>query len=396
MRIGIFTDTYFPQINGVTYTINLWKRKLEEAGHEVILFYPSGEYVPQKNEFPLRSVGFRYYEGYKIAIPSWVLRNARGLDVVHIHGLFSQAIMGAYVSKLLGVPKLHTFHTPGDEYVGYLTKRKPLKKGLTKLYNLWERKLLNSFDIVTCPSKVIKKRLIQKGIKNPVVLSNGVDLDFFRPVDRDLFREKYCIGDEKLIGYCGRLCHEKRLEDLINVSGKFEGKIVIIGNGPAEAHYRRLAKRKKNISFFGFLSKEDQRAFYSALDVFVFPSIAETQGLVALEAMACGTPVVGASEMALEETIKNARTGYLYESGNIDDLSRKIDLAYANRKKLSKLCLKEVSKHSADKTIEKVLLMYESQIQKSAEMKNKGSKLSIAKSKVNNILRRRKQKEIDA
>jgi glycosyltransferase involved in cell wall biosynthesis len=112
--------------------------------------------------------------------------------------------------------------------------------------------------------------------------------------------------------------------------------------------------------------------------------------------MACGTPVVGASEMALEETIKNARTGYLYESGNIDDLSRKIDLAYANRKKLSKLCLKEVSKHSADKTIEKVLLMYESQIQKSAEMKNKGSKLSIAKSKVNNILRRRKQKEIDA
>ncbi|MGC9310155.1 MAG: glycosyltransferase [Candidatus Aenigmatarchaeota archaeon] len=390
MRIGIFTDTYFPQINGVTYTIDLWKKKLEERGHEVLLFYPSSDYIPKKNEFPMRSFNFRFYEGYRVALPSWVIRNAKDLDMVHIHGMFSPAVAGVYVARRLKIPRMQTFHTPGDEYVGYVTKRRMIKKSLTKIYNFWEKKLLNSFEIVTCPSDVIKKRLTEKGIKNITVLANGIDTDFFSPVDREEFRKKYCVESEKLIGFCGRICYEKRLEDLIGIADRFDGQIIIIGNGPAEKHYRRLARRKKNVQFLGFLSKSDQRAFYSALDIFVFPSVAETQGLVALEAMACGTPVVGANEMALKETIKDGNTGYLYDSANLDDLERKIFLAYKNRKRLSKKCISYARSHSVDRTVDKLLSLYSRQISEFNKKEKKKSSLLLAGQKLQHLFRERK------
>jgi len=190
MKIGLFTDTYFPQVNGVTFTVNLWKQKLEERGHNVSIYYPAGRYKPKDNEYPFRSFEFRFYKEMRIAAPVNIVRKARDLDIVHIHGLFSMAIAGMYVSQKYSLPRILTYHTPADEYIDYITRNETMKKTFLKVYNYWEKKLLNSCDIITCPSNEIKKRLVAKGIKEPVVLSNGVDLDFFKPVPTGAFMKK--------------------------------------------------------------------------------------------------------------------------------------------------------------------------------------------------------------
>lgn len=369
MKVGMFTDTYFPQINGVTFTISLWKQKLEERGYEVHIYYPNGRYRPQKNEHPFRSVEFRFYKGYRVALPLGVEKNAADLDIVHIHGLFSMAIAGLRVSQKYGLPKMLTYHTPADEYIIYMTRNKALKEALMKLYNFWEKRLLNSCDKVTCPSKVIRERLLSKGVKDVVVLSNGVDLELFHEVDASGFRRRHKIPEGKTIGFCGRLGYEKHIEDLINVADWFDGEILIAGKGPAEEHYRRLAKHRRNVHFLGFLKREELREFYSSLDVFIFPSTAETQGLVALESMACGRPVVGANRLALKDTIRDGFNGYLYESGDVEDLKDKINKAYRNLGALSQNARKYVEEHSVEKSIDRLTSMYEELVEMKDERK---------------------------
>ncbi len=359
MKIGIFTDTYFPQVNGVTFTISAWKKKLEEKGHKVYIYYPAGKYKPQKRELPFRSVDLRFYDGYKVAVPSRRMNEINDLEIVHIHGLFGMAMAGLYVSKKYRLPKILTYHTQADEYLKYITKNKPLKKTLMELYSFWEKRLLNSCQIVTCPSNTTKEKLLDKGVKNLTILSNGIDLDFFKPVKTEKFKNKYNIKAKRVIGFCGRLDYGKHLEDLIEISNKFDGEIIIVGEGPAKNHYQKIAAGKKNIKFMKFLSREEILSFYSLLDFFIFPSTAETQGLVALEAMACGTPVIGGSAIALKEIIRDGMNGYLYKKEYKNDLIKKIELAYKNKDKLSNNCRKYVTCHSIDKTIEKLIKIYE-------------------------------------
>lgn len=360
MKIGIFTDTYFPTVNGVTFTIDLWKRKLEERGYEIHVYYPAGKYSPGPNEHPLGSMEFRAYKDYRIAVPFVLAKTARDLDIVHIHGLFSLAIAGLGVSRKYGIPRMLTYHTPADEYMNYLTRNETVKKALLRVYNFWERQLLNSCEVVTCPSNVIRERLVSKGVKDVVVMSNGVDLDFFKPVDAADFRSRYGIGPGRVIGFCGRFGFEKHLEDLVGIADEFDGQILLAGRGPAENHYKRLAEKFQNVKFLGFLTRSELLQFYSCLDVFVFPSTAETQGLVALESMACGVPVVGANALALKDTIQDGLTGYLYESGNKKDLLEKIDKAFENRKILSANALEHVKEHSVDRSIDRLVALYKS------------------------------------
>ena len=293
------------------------------------------------------------------ALSSRMVNRINNLDIVHIHGLFTMAIAALYVSKKHGLPKILTYHTPADRYLEYIAKNKLLKKTLKELYNLWEKEFLNSCQMVTCPSDVIKEMLLDKGVNNIAILSNGVDLDFFKPIEKGKFRSKHNIRAEKVIGYCGRIDYEKHLEDLIEISDKFDGEIIIAGEGPAKNYYLKAAMGRRNIKFMDFLSREELLGFYSLLDFFIFPSTVETQGLVALEAMACGTPVIGADALALKDTIQNGVNGYLYESGRKDDLVKKIELAYKNKSRLSNNCRKYAEHHSVDKTIEKLVGFYE-------------------------------------
>ncbi|NCN64713.1 MAG: glycosyltransferase family 4 protein [Candidatus Altiarchaeum hamiconexum] len=369
MRIGFFTDTYFSQVNGVTYTIDLWKRELAKIYKEknIFVFYPNSEYKGSTNEISLPSVKFPLYGGYKISLPSAKLLNLN-LDVVHIHGLYSSAIFGISVAKKLKIPCIITYHTPTHLYTHYATNLMSsyfsrsstkkisavLQKGLMK----WEKFVLKSCDLITVPSNVIAGYLKEQGIENVKVISNGIDINLFK---EDTRQRNFQKDKNKLcIGYCGRIGIEKHLEDLIFLAKKFDGEILIAGEGPAKKYYKQMANKiSKNIKFLGRIPHEELPKFYSCLDFLVFPSVVETQGLVALEAMACGTPVIGADAMALKETILAGKTGYLYKPGDVYELFTKLQNGYKNREILTKNCVDEARKHSVENTVKELRKIYE-------------------------------------
>lgn len=350
MKILKFTDTYLPTINGASYSINLWKNRLEERGISVELICPM-----KTGDISIRSIPFPFYDGYRIGIPEKISDKIEEPDLIHIHTPFSVGSLGAYLSKKKDIPRIFTHHTDPEDYINYLTESKSITNPLLNIYDSWEKKILNNSDIVTVPSEKIKKDMQRSGIENVKVVSNGLNSNFFQPSE-PIFREK---DNSVLLGYSGRHGKEKRLEDLIRVSDRFENfKILIAGDGPARSYYQDLAKEKKNVEFLGFLNREKLPNFYSSLDVFVFPSIVETQGLVGLEANACGTPVVGANRKALKVTVKEGMSGYRYEPGNIDDLEKKIKKTLNNKKKLEKSSRTHAKNHSAEKSIDKIINLY--------------------------------------
>lgn len=339
-----------------------WRKRLRERGHTVSIFYPSGKYVPKDGEYPFSSVGLWFYPEYRVTLPLRVPKHTEKLDIIHQHGLYGMAFAGLRASWAYKTPRVLTFHTPGDEYLGYLPLNGLLGGRYKSAYLMWERWLLNAYGHVTTGSPVIKERLTANGVKDVEVLSNGLDIDLFHRVDPAGFRERHDIKTDRVIGFCGRLGYEKHLGDLINAADGFDGTVVIAGSGPAEEHYRKLAAGKKNVMMLGFLPRESLKEFYSALDVFVFPSFCETQGLVALESMACGTPVVAVPVLALKATVEDGVTGYHYTPGNTKDLLGKVEECYKNRKKLTHGCLDEAKLNSVDAVVDRLEIIYESML----------------------------------
>ncbi len=369
MKLAFFTDTYFPQVNGVTYTIDLWKNELAKIyGREnIFVFYPKSEYKGSSNEISLPSIKFPLYEGYKISLPSAKLLNLN-LDIVHIHGLYSSAVFGISAAKQLKIPCIITYHTPTHLYTHYATNlisryfskssTKKISGILQKSLMKWEKFVLKSCDLITVPSNVIAEYLKEQGIENVKVISNGIDINLFKEnVERRNFQKN---KNERCIGYCGRIGLEKHLEDLIYLAKNFDGEILIAGEGPAKKYYEKLAnKTSNNIKFLGKIPHEELPKFYSELDFLIFPSVVETQGLVALESMACGTPVIGADALALKETIIDGKTGYLYKPGDIDELKIKLEIAYKNREILAGNCVEGAKKHSVENTVKELRKIYE-------------------------------------
>jgi 1,2-diacylglycerol 3-alpha-glucosyltransferase len=358
MKIGFLTDTYFPQVNGVTFTIQAWKDELEKRGHEVGIYYPRGGYKPCEGEIEFPAMDFRFYEGYRLAIPWNISKKTKNLDILHQHGLYTMALAGIWSSVKNKTPKILTFHTPGDEYTDYLPLSKHLGWAYKKGYLLWERWLLNRYGKITTASPVIRDRLLQNKIKDVEILSNGLDLRLFHKVETENFRDMHGITAEKVIGFCGRLGYEKHVEDLIAAADEFEGQVLIAGEGPAKKYYEKLSEKKKNVKMLGFIPRHDLRQFYSALDVFVFPSFCETQGLVALESMACETPVIAVPVAALKTTIDDGETGYHFMPKDPKDLLLKVDKCYENMAKLRKACLKKARENSIKNTIDKLETIY--------------------------------------
>jgi 1,2-diacylglycerol 3-alpha-glucosyltransferase len=148
MNIGFFTDSYFPQINGVTFTLQAWRGELERRGHKVFIYYPGGDYTPGEREYPFPAVNFKYYPGYRIATPLGVPKDTKQLDIIHQHGLYGMAFAGLRASWAHKTPKMLTFHTPGDEYLRYIPGNRMFGGIYRGIYMAWERWLLDRKSVV--------------------------------------------------------------------------------------------------------------------------------------------------------------------------------------------------------------------------------------------------------
>ncbi|MDY6766329.1 MAG: glycosyltransferase [Candidatus Nanohaloarchaea archaeon] len=359
MRIAYFTETYFPQINGVTYTIDAWREELQARDHEVHVVYPDSAHQPRRGEHPVASVETRVVEGYRLgaAFPREVADRVGDVDVVHGHGPFSLGVLGQRVAKRQDVPFVATHHTPLYRYFDYLSGQPELHAALYYVYKGWERLFYRSCDAALAPSQYTADKLAGRIAREITPLSNGLDTNFFAPSEPAL-RAEHGLEDDRVVGFCGRLGHEKNLDELLDFADRFDGHVLVAGDGFARDHYEPRFQAHPSITYVGRLPRERMPQFYSSLDAFLIPSTVETQGVSVLEANACGVPAVGADAMALSETIVDGENGKHYTPGDVDELAAAVEEVYEDLDRFQERSRMLAEQHSITSVVDDLLDIY--------------------------------------
>lgn len=360
--VATFTDTYLPTVNGVTYTISSWRERYLERNGRMDVVYPASSYKPASGEYPVWSLPFPFYSGYRLGVPR-IPDPVTDVDLVHAHTPFSVGLGGYRLARKEDLPLVVSYHTPTREYARYVAPPRvdSVVAAISERYELW---FLRRADLVLAPSGSTAANL-RDALPDHVPVEahpNGVNIRHFRQTASSDFTTRYDLPDDRdLIGYTGRHGYEKNLEAIIKAADGLDVTVVFGGEGPATPDLEELAREKGvDARFLGFLDREELPAFYSALDVFAFPSPVETQGIVALEANACGTPVVGVNRGALADTIEDGTTGYHFEHGDIEDFRKTLSRALEEREALSDTCLQSRETISLEESLETLETAYSS------------------------------------
>lgn len=341
MRIAIFTDTYRPEINGVVTSIDTYRTELERQGHEVWIFAPKyfgrDDPHPRNLRFPSIPYPFKMMKERRIAWmgPIAILRFARlGIDVIHSQ---VPAFMGVYallVSALWRVPHVHTYHTHYMEYRHYM----PFPTAFSRRAIVWiARHYCGRANHVVVPSSGIKEAILSYGVDAPVtVIPTGIDTRYRRsdlPLP-DLLAKYRLDYDERLarkrlLVSVGRLGREKNIRFLIRAMAQMReaGEAVhlfMIGNGPDRAEIEveiETLRLRDDVTLTGYVDRDDVLSFLRACELFIFASKTETQGLVLLEAMAMGTPVVAIDATGVHDLVGDD-VGGVATNDNIEEFAR--------------------------------------------------------------------------
>lgn len=323
MKIGLFTDSYPPYINGVSTSVYNLREALKKLGHTVYIVtvndsiikheYDEKEKILRIPGIPIGIYDYRLSEIYPVStvkmIKNW------NLDVIHSHTEFGIGIFARILSKKFKIPLVHTYHTLYEDYTHYITHNhfdklsKKIVKDLTKVYCVKTAK-----ETIVPTDKIYKlfkeKYMITKNIS---VIPSGIDIERFfeENVEKskvEQIKEKYGITPKDFtIIFVGRLAPEKNIEFLLNAQQKLVEKkinnikLLIVGDGPDKENYINIS-RKLNIFdkviFTGKIPQEEIQYYYQCADAFVTASNSETQGLTVIEAMAAGVVPICINDMA--------------------------------------------------------------------------------------------------
>lgn len=314
LKVLFISDVYFPRINGVSTSIHTFVTQLQALGHTAHVIAPAYNSHKEDAEWikriPARSIYFdpedklmKYGEALKL-LPEL---QAENYDLIHIHTPFVAHYVGLKLAKLLNVPCIETYHTFFEDYLHHYLPfiPKPMARGLARMIS---KRQCNQVSAIVAPSKPMLDVLRGYGIDVPAeVIPTGLQAHSFAVADGKVFRQKYNIPlGRPMLLYVGRVAFEKNIDFLLGMAKVLSEErpdilLVITGEGPAEASLHQLTKTlniEKNVQFIGYLNRETElNACYQSADIFVFASTSETQGLVLLEAMAQGTPVVAIAEL---------------------------------------------------------------------------------------------------
>src|SRR5580692_12495632 len=329
MRILKVSDVFFPRVNGVSTSIETFRRDLTALGHEVVLVAP--EYAsaaaaggaaadPSIRRVPARAVPrdpedrIMSRRGLRRALDA--LAEPR-FEVVHIHTPFLAHYAGLRFARAHGIPVVATYHTLFEEYLHHYVPLLP--RAITgAMARRFSRSQCNEMDAVIAPSQAMKAGLLAYGIDAHIeILPTGLPAERFREGDGAAFRRRHGLAAEQpLLLFVGRAAHEKNIGFLIEMmidlrEMRPDALLLIAGEGPAEGSLRALAARlglNDRVRFLGYFDRSGElQDCYSAADVFVFASLTETQGLVLLEAMAQGVPVVAIPRMGTVDILAPLR-----------------------------------------------------------------------------------------
>ena len=372
MRIGMMADAYKPHISGITNYIDLNKRYLERAGHDVFVFtfgdldYQDGEArVIRSPGLPLQDTGyylsFRYNRAAK--------RLLQSMDVIHVHHPFLSGRLALRYSRPLQIPIVFTNHTRYDLYAQAYLPMMPeeISDGLLKAYM---PSFCEAVDLVVSPSAGMEKILRGLDVKSPIeVVPNGVELERYRKIE-PLPRADFGFGaDDILFIYVGRLGPEKNLNFLLRafngVAQAFDHvRLLILGDGPARADIEALASDfglAGRVRFEGMIPYERLPAYLSMCDAFVTASVTEVHPLSVIEGMASGLPVLGIRSPGVGDTVEDGVTGFLTDEDTAAFAVKMTRLVTEPglRKKMGAAARQAASHYAIERTTQIMLKIYE-------------------------------------
>ncbi|WP_428909605.1 glycosyltransferase family 4 protein [Niallia sp. Krafla_26] len=330
MKLAIFTDTYYPDINGVAKTLKRLTDYLDDQKIEYKIFAPkttAGEYVSE-NIHRFESLSFFLYPECRLALPNFIqikkeLQNFSP-DLIHVATPFNIGLCGVYYAKKFNIPLVGSYHTNFDQYLQYYDL--PFLSKLVWKYMSWFHQ---PFEKLFVPSMDTLEELKERKFENLEIWPRGVDCQLFHPqYDKVVTREKWGVTKKYLLTYVGRLAPEKKVKNLLEIQKllppSYAEQIdwLIVGDGPTRDEMEKEAP--SNMIFTGYQSGTELAEIYSASDLFVFPSPTETFGNVVLESLASGTPVIGANSGGVKNVIQDDVTGILCEPDNSSEFADSI------------------------------------------------------------------------
>lgn len=369
MKIGFFSDSYKPYMSGVVKSIELFSSEMVKKNNQVYIFAPDYPEAEKKdNIFRFKSLPAPTNPGFRLALPvsNRVVEKVEELelDVIHTHSPFLMGWLGRFVARKLNIPLVFTYHTLYEEYAHYA----PLAKGLTKKLAIkYSKDYCQACDMVVAPSKYVEKILRDYGITTKIMtVSTGINIKPYRKKDGSWVRDKYGIGqEEKVLLFVGRLGQEKNASFLIEAFKQVCDslscvRLIMVGDGPEKDKLQQKVDSfslHNQVIFAGKQRPEKVVDYYLASDLFVFPSTTETQGLVTLEAMAGGLPVVAVDAAGSSVMVDDGLNGilvkldtHLFARGVIDLLTH--DMRY---NLFQKNALKKAEEYAIDRMADKLL-----------------------------------------
>jgi 1,2-diacylglycerol 3-alpha-glucosyltransferase len=388
MKILFISDVYFPRINGVSTSIETFRKELRALGHTVHLVAPDYQTTSSDESdivrVPSRRVPLDPEDRFMSF--NWVIRHldkfrSEQYDIIHIQTPFVAHYLGLKLSKALNIPCIETYHTFFEEYLYHYVPLVP-KKLMRMVATRFSRHQGNSLHGMVVPSHPMLSVLKNYGITTHAeVIPTGIEPDSFELGDREKFRNNYNIPqDRPVLLFVGRVAHEKNISFLLQVLAEVRKSVadilfVIAGEGPARTSLQHDAKQlglDDNIKFIGYLDRHTElNSCYRSADIFIFSSRTETQGLVLLEAMAQGVPVVSTAELGTRDVLKEGQ-GVWIAKEELADFSEKIVKMLGDaeaRKALSVSGREYALGWSASRQAERMITFYQTVLEPATQLK---------------------------
>ncbi|QDZ39088.1 glycosyltransferase family 1 protein [Euhalothece natronophila Z-M001] len=316
MRIALFTETFLPKVDGIVTRLRHTINHLQQSGDQVLVVAPDGGLTEYKGAkvYGVSGMPLPLYPELKLAFPRPSIGEELEKfqpDLIHVVNPAVLGVAGLYYAKMMKLPLIASYHTHLPQYLQHY--------GMGALEGvLWELLKVghNQAELNLCTSTAMMEELSDHGIERVALWQRGVDTELFRPQLRSQqMREHLSQGnpDDPLLLYVGRVSAEKQIDEIKPILEAIpRARLAIVGDGPSRENLEKYFADTPT-HFVGYLEGETLGAAYASADAFVFPSRTETLGLVLLEAMAAGCPVVAARSGGIPDIVTDGVNGYLFE-----------------------------------------------------------------------------------
>lgn len=388
MRIGLFTDTYLPQISGVSASVHLLRQELMKRGHRVYLFTTTDPQQAKDERQIIRIPSIPFVSSKRVAINYNPLLSRRvgelNLDVIHTHTEFGLGIFGRSVAKLSKIPHVHTYHTVYEEWMRRQFKAKKgshLDHICTSYVRRHTRFFCNLAQRVIVPSIKTEVLLRGYGVHRPIdVVPTGIQLSAFTEAADDragclALRERCGVHErEKVLLYLGRLSKEKCCDKLLTYLAPFlkrdqRLRFLIVGDGPHRSALEEQVRATglgQSVQFVGAVDLQEVPKYYAMADAFVCASENETQGLTYIEAMASGLPILVYRDACLLHLIQSGQNGYFFESAEefAEQLECLLALSEEEKTAMGKVARASAQAYSVEAFVDHIEALYQRVVKK--------------------------------